>query len=70
MPPAKVEWYSCHMGHDVNVHKKNYRMHTSAIEITKVGPILNMIDAGVAGRSKKGLSFFESFEIARATYLI
>ena len=52
MAPAEVEWLSCHMGHDKNVHKSSYRLHTSAVEITKVGKILTTIDSGVVGRQK------------------
>jgi hypothetical protein len=52
MAPAEVEWLSCYMGHDKNVHKSSYRLHTSAVEITKVGKILTAIDSGVVGRQK------------------
>lgn len=50
MAPAETEWFSCHFGHNVAIHKKNYRLHTSAVEITKVGPLLDHIDSGAIGR--------------------
>jgi hypothetical protein len=52
MVPAEVEWFSCHLGHNANVHKSSYRLHTSAVEITKVGKVLMEIDSGVVGRQK------------------
>lgn len=65
MSPAEVEWMSCHLGHEVNTHKRSYRQHTAAITITKVGPLLNLLDSGVMDRhhlqtpdaSRQGLSF-------------
>jgi len=66
MIPAETEWLSCHFGHDVGTHKRNYRLHTSAVEITKVAPMLNHIDSGTVGRRShsnqpnsgvRGLSF-------------
>jgi len=52
LAPAEVEWFSCHMGRNVNVHKNSYRLHTSAVEITKVGKVLMTIDSGVVGHRK------------------
>jgi hypothetical protein len=52
MLPSELEWLSCHMGHEKNVHKSSYRLHTAAVEITKVGKLLNAIDSGIVGRNK------------------
>jgi hypothetical protein len=46
MTPAELQWLASHLGHDVSTHKKNYRMHSTAIEITKVGRLLMNIDEG------------------------
>lgn len=50
MVPAEVEWLSCHLGHDVAIHKKSFRQQTNAIEMTKVAPLLNMIDSNAVNR--------------------
>lgn len=42
----ELDWLSSHMGHEVNIHKSSYRLHTSAVEITKVGRLLMAIDSG------------------------
>lgn len=44
MTPGELQWLSSHLGHDVGTHKKNYRLHSTAIEITKVGKLLMAID--------------------------
>jgi len=44
MTPGELQWLSNHLGHDVGTHKKNYRLHATAIEITKVGRLLLAVD--------------------------
>lgn len=44
MSPAELQWLSSHLGHDVATHKKNYRLHGTAVEIAKVGRMLMHID--------------------------
>lgn len=48
MKPGELEWLSNHMGHEVNIHKQSYRLHTTAVEIAKVGRMLMSIDSGVS----------------------
>jgi len=40
MSAAELQWLSGHLGHDVATHKKSYRLHPTAVEITKVGKLL------------------------------
>ena len=46
MTPNELQWLSGHMGHDVNTHKRNYRLHDNRIEVTKVGHLLTALDSG------------------------
>ena len=45
MLPGELEWLSNHLGHNIDIHKTAYRLHTPAIEITKVGRILLALDS-------------------------
>ena len=44
--PGELDWLAKHMGHDVDIHKLAYRLHTSTVEITKVGKVLAALDQG------------------------
>lgn len=43
--PGEVEWLAKHMGHSTDIHKLAYRIHTTSIEVTKVGKVLNTLDS-------------------------
>jgi len=45
---GELEWLSRHLGHELNIHKSAYRLHTAAVEVTKVGKVLMAIDEGCA----------------------
>lgn len=36
----EVDWLARHMGHDVRCHRDFYRLHESAVELTKISRIL------------------------------
>ena len=46
MNDGEVGWLAEHLGHELNVHKNSYRVHTSAIQVSKVGRILSALDSG------------------------
>ena len=43
---TEIEWLSNHMGHTVGIHKSNYRLHESTLEMARVSGILLAIDSG------------------------
>lgn len=54
MTPGELQWLSGHLGHDISTHKKNYRLHSIAVEIAKVGKLLLDVDGyGQAGKRNK-----------------
>ena len=60
LKPNEIGWLSEHMGHNVAIHNAAYRLHTSAIEITKVGRLLTALDRGdITKQQGKGLSSLE-----------
>ncbi|XP_060522328.1 uncharacterized protein LOC132699555 [Cylas formicarius] len=40
------DWIARHLGHDIRVHREFYRLHESAIELTKVSRILLAVEKG------------------------
>lgn len=44
----EVDWLARHLGHDIKVHRNFYRIHHSAIELTKVSKLLMAVDQGKA----------------------
>ena len=52
---GEFEWLSTHLGHSLNVHKEHYRLHDSAIELSKISRLLIAVDNGngksIAGKS-------------------
>nr|XP_023019945.1 uncharacterized protein LOC111508612 [Leptinotarsa decemlineata] len=48
----EVDWLARHMGHDVRVHRDFYRLHESAVELTKISRILMAIDSGEVSKFK------------------
>ena len=46
MTPGELQFLSSHLGHDVSTHKNKYRIHSTAVEITKVGKLLMAVDSG------------------------
>lgn len=44
MSQSELQFLANHLGHDVSTHKGHYRLHASAVEITKVGKLLMEID--------------------------
>ena len=42
---TEIEWLSNHMGHTVGIHKSNYRLHESTLEMARVSGILLAIDS-------------------------
>jgi hypothetical protein len=60
------------MGHKVAIHNAAYRLHTSAIEITKVGRLLTALDRGdITAQQGKTLSDLgiDSEYLAVITYI-
>ncbi|CAH1109549.1 unnamed protein product [Psylliodes chrysocephalus] len=48
MSENEYDWLARHLGHDITVHREFYRMHESAIELTKISRILMAVDQGEA----------------------
>ena len=46
MEGNELEWLAAHLGHNINVHKKYYRLSDSTIELAKVSKLLLAIDEG------------------------
>ena len=44
----EVEWLARHMGHDVNIHKKYYRLKEHTLELAKVSKLLLAVESGTA----------------------
>ena len=42
----ELEWLSGHLGHNMSVHREYYRLHDSAVELSKVSRMLMAVDAG------------------------
>ncbi|KAF5274424.1 hypothetical protein FQR65_LT04340 [Abscondita terminalis] len=42
----ETDWLARHLGHDVRVHRDFYRLHESAVELTKVSRLLLAVDSG------------------------
>lgn len=42
----ELDWIARHLGHDIRVHRDFYRLHESAVELTKVSRLLMAIDSG------------------------
>lgn len=40
------DWLARHLGHDIRVHRDFYRLHESAVELTKVSRLLMVVDQG------------------------
>ncbi|XP_074033504.1 uncharacterized protein isoform X1 [Leptinotarsa decemlineata] len=45
---TETDWLARHLGHDIRIHRDFYRLHESAVELTKVSRILLAIDSGQA----------------------
>ncbi|CAH1108062.1 unnamed protein product [Psylliodes chrysocephalus] len=44
------DWLAKHLGHDIRTHREHYRLHESAVELTKVSRILLAVDSGNASK--------------------
>lgn len=44
----ETDWLARHLGHDIRVHRDFYRLHESAVELTKVSRLLLAVDKGEA----------------------
>lgn len=42
----EYDWLARHLGHDIRVHREFYRLHESAVELTKVSRLLMVVDEG------------------------
>ena len=42
----EIEWLADHMGHDLSVHKKYYRLQDHTLELAKISKLLLAIDKG------------------------
>ncbi|KAJ8927546.1 hypothetical protein NQ314_019975 [Rhamnusium bicolor] len=43
---TEVDWLARHLGHNIRIHREFYRLHESAVEITKISRLLLAIDNG------------------------
>ncbi|XP_050505686.1 uncharacterized protein LOC126892429 [Diabrotica virgifera virgifera] len=50
MSENEYDWLARHLGHDIRVHREFYRLHESAVELTKVSRLLIAVDKGEASR--------------------
>lgn len=46
MSENEYDWLARHLGHDIRVHRDFYRLHESAVELTKVSRLLIAVDKG------------------------
>ena len=46
LPQNQRVWVADFLGHDLNVHDKNYRMHTDAVNLAKMTKLLYIADKG------------------------
>lgn len=46
LKPGELEWLGQHLGHTVQIHKENYRLHDSTIEMAKISKLLIALDSG------------------------
>ncbi|KAL1448131.1 hypothetical protein WDU94_000019 [Cyamophila willieti] len=57
----EMDWVARHLGHDIFVHRKFYRLQDDAVELAKVAKLLLMIDQGkihqFAGQTLDDLTF-------------
>lgn len=44
----ELDWLARHLGHDIRVHRDFYRLHESAVEVTKISRLLLALDKGQA----------------------
>lgn len=42
----EADWLAKHLGHDIRVHRSFYRLHESAVELTKISRLLMAVDEG------------------------
>ncbi|KAJ3650275.1 hypothetical protein Zmor_021973 [Zophobas morio] len=42
----EYDWLARHLGHDIRIHREFYRLHESAVELTKVSRLLLTLDKG------------------------
>lgn len=47
---GELEWLAKHMGHEIDIHKMAYRIHTAAVEVAKVGKVLQVMDSTAPGK--------------------
>lgn len=62
---GELDWLAKHMGHEVDIHKMAYRIHTAAVEVAKVGKVLQVLDSTAPGkqtalRHLKGIYVYQS----------
>nr|CAI5849483.1 unnamed protein product [Callosobruchus analis] len=50
MSENEYDWLARHLGHDIRVHREFYRLHESAVELTKISRLLIAVDKGEANR--------------------
>ena len=50
---GELDWLSKHMGHETDMHKMAYRLHTSQVELTKVGKVFDALDSTVDGKQNR-----------------
>lgn len=48
----EYDWLARHLGHDIRVHREFYRLHESAVELTKVSRILLAVEKGNVNKYK------------------
>lgn len=48
MTENETDWLARHLGHDIRIHREFYRLHESAVELTKISRLLMAIDNGEA----------------------
>ena len=41
-----IDWLARHLGHDVRIHRKFYRLHHSTTELARVSKLLLAVDSG------------------------
>ena len=46
----ELEWLSRHLGHDINVHRKYYRLQEHTLELAKISKLLLAVDNGSADK--------------------
>ena len=66
LPKYQLSWVADHLGHNLTIHKKHYRMQSDSVELTKVAKLMYLVDnnlmSNVVGKDLDSIDEFLSKE--------